>query len=109
MTFEDLGLSAELLRAVNDAGYNQPTPIQEKAIPWVLQGRDVLGCAASGSFDLGRDLPLKRAASLEPQTPARGLSALTAARGTEESDELHAASAVKGAMVRAHEGPATGM
>lgn len=49
MTFEDLGLSAEVLRAVTDAGYNQPTPIQEKAIPWVLQGRDVLGCAQTGT------------------------------------------------------------
>ncbi|MEN2988309.1 DEAD/DEAH box helicase [Tistrella sp. BH-R2-4] len=49
MTFEDLGLSAEVLRAVNDAGYTQPTPIQEKAIPWVLQGRDVLGCAQTGT------------------------------------------------------------
>ncbi len=36
MTFSDLGLSAEVLRAVSDAGYQTPTPIQQKAIPYVL-------------------------------------------------------------------------
>jgi superfamily II DNA/RNA helicase len=49
MTFSELGLGPEVLRAVEDAGYTQPTPIQEKAIPWVLQGRDVLGCAQTGT------------------------------------------------------------
>ena len=49
MTFADLGLSDELLRAVGDAGYSSPTPIQEKAIPYVLMGRDVLGCAQTGT------------------------------------------------------------
>jgi len=49
MTFEDLGLSPEVLRAVQDVGYNIPTPIQAKAIPVVLMGRDVLGCAQTGT------------------------------------------------------------
>ena len=49
MTFEDLGLSPEVLRAVQDVGYTTPTPIQEKAIPVVLMGRDVLGCAQTGT------------------------------------------------------------
>ena len=49
MTFSDLGLSAEVLRAVTDAGYETPTPIQQKAIPYVLMGRDVLGCAQTGT------------------------------------------------------------
>jgi superfamily II DNA/RNA helicase len=49
MSFSDLGLSPEVLRAVEDAGYIQPTPIQEKAIPYVLMGRDVLGCAQTGT------------------------------------------------------------
>jgi superfamily II DNA/RNA helicase len=48
-TFEDLGLSEELLRGVTDAGYIHPTPIQEQAIPIVLMGRDVLGCAQTGT------------------------------------------------------------
>ncbi len=49
MTFSDLGLSAEVLRAVSDAGYETPTPIQQKAIPYVLMGRDVLGSAQTGT------------------------------------------------------------
>lgn len=49
MTFNDLGLSEELLRAVSDAGYSEPTPIQAQAIPVVLMGRDVLGCAQTGT------------------------------------------------------------
>jgi superfamily II DNA/RNA helicase len=49
MTFSELGLGPEVLRAVEDAGYTRPTPIQEQAIPLVLQGRDVLGCAQTGT------------------------------------------------------------
>ena len=49
MKFSDLGLGPEILQAVEDAGYSQPTPIQEQAIPIVLQGRDVLGCAQTGT------------------------------------------------------------
>ncbi len=48
-SFADLGLSDELVRAVTDAGYTKPTPIQAKAIPQVLMGRDVLGCAQTGT------------------------------------------------------------
>src|ERR671931_1058893 len=49
MSFESLGLSAPVVQAVTDKGYTQPTPIQEKAIPIVLMGRDVLGCAQTGT------------------------------------------------------------
>jgi superfamily II DNA/RNA helicase len=49
MGFPELGLSPELLRAVSEAGYNEPTPIQAQAIPTVLMGRDVLGCAQTGT------------------------------------------------------------
>ncbi|MGE0745829.1 MAG: DEAD/DEAH box helicase [Rhodospirillales bacterium] len=49
MSFEDLGLSPETLRAVQEAGYVNPTPIQEQAIPQVLRGRDILGCAQTGT------------------------------------------------------------
>ena len=59
MTFNDLGLSAELLRAVSEQGYSQPTPIQAKAIPLVLQGRDVLAGAQTGTGKTaGFTLPL---------------------------------------------------
>ncbi len=48
-SFADLGLLPNLLRAVGDAGYTEPTPIQVQAIPYVLAGRDVLGCAQTGT------------------------------------------------------------
>lgn len=48
-TFADLGLGEGILRAVADAGYEKPTPIQQKAIPYVLMGRDILGCAQTGT------------------------------------------------------------
>ncbi len=49
ITFADLGLSDEIVKAVTESGYTIPTPIQEKAIPVVLMGRDVLGCAQTGT------------------------------------------------------------
>ena len=49
MNFNELGLSPELLQAITDTGYTTPTPIQEQAIPVVAQGRDVLGCAQTGT------------------------------------------------------------
>ncbi|HYM31669.1 MAG TPA: DEAD/DEAH box helicase [Candidatus Cybelea sp.] len=49
MGFQDLGLGPEVLKAVSDAGYTQPTPIQEQAVPYVLMGRDVLGTAQTGT------------------------------------------------------------
>ena len=48
-TFQDLGLSPTILSAVNDSGYNTPTPIQWRAIPEVLKGNDVLGIAQTGT------------------------------------------------------------
>jgi superfamily II DNA/RNA helicase len=47
--FKDLGLKPEILRAIEERGYTTPTPIQEMAIPYVLMGRDVLGCAQTGT------------------------------------------------------------
>ena len=49
MLFRDLGLSAELLRAVEKKGYDEATPIQQQAIPLVLEGRDVLAGAQTGT------------------------------------------------------------
>jgi superfamily II DNA/RNA helicase len=49
MSFADLGLSDELLRAVADSGYADPTPIQRAAIPSVLMGRDLVGIAQTGT------------------------------------------------------------
>ena len=49
MSFADLGLSDELLRAVSDSGYGEPTPIQRGVIPSVLMGRDLVGIAQTGT------------------------------------------------------------
>jgi len=59
MSFESLGLSADLLRAVSDKGYSEPTPIQKQAIPLVLEGRDLMGGAQTGTGKTaGFTLPL---------------------------------------------------
>jgi ATP-dependent RNA helicase RhlE len=49
MSFAELGLETGLLKAVQDLGYTYPTPIQEQAIPLALTGRDLLGCAQTGT------------------------------------------------------------
>ena len=49
MSFESLGLTAPILKALNDCAYRQPTPIQKQAIPPALEGKDVLGCAQTGT------------------------------------------------------------
>jgi ATP-dependent RNA helicase RhlE len=49
MTFKELGVIDPILRALKDLGYTQPTPIQEQSIPILLQGKDLLGCAQTGT------------------------------------------------------------
>ena len=49
MNFKDLGLSSEILMTIKELGYETPTPIQEKAIPYALQGRDLVGSAQTGT------------------------------------------------------------
>jgi ATP-dependent RNA helicase RhlE len=53
MLFEDLSLSKSIQRAVFEQGYTQPTPIQEQSIPLVLAGRDLIGCAQTGTGKTG--------------------------------------------------------
>lgn len=49
MLFKDLNIIEPILKAVEEAGYEKPTPIQEKSIPRILEGRDILGCAQTGT------------------------------------------------------------
>ena len=49
MSFAELGLIPELLKAVEDAGYTEPTPIQRQAIPTIIAGKDVMGGAQTGT------------------------------------------------------------
>ena len=59
MSFDALGLSAELLRAISDQGYSEPTPVQRQAIPVILEGRDLMAGAQTGTGKTaGFTLPL---------------------------------------------------
>lgn len=78
MSFNTLGLSAELLRAVGEQGYSEPTPIQRKAIPVILEGRDVMGGAQTGTGKTaGFTLPLLQRLNGKPiQNGRRPIRAL---------------------------------
>ena len=72
MSFNDLGLSAELLRAVSEQGYTTPTPIQRQAIPLILEGRDVMAGAQTGTGKTaGFTLPLLQRLSQRPAGKGR--------------------------------------
>ena len=67
MSFDSLGLSTELLRAISEKGYSQPTPIQSQAIPVILEGRDILAGAQTGTGKTaGFTLPLLQRLGLNP-------------------------------------------
>ncbi len=77
MSFESLGLSAELLRALVERGYNKPTPIQSRAIPVILEGRDVLAAAQTGTGKTaGFTLPLLQRLAAQPARQHRRPRAL---------------------------------
>ena len=77
-TFHDLGLDSKLLKSVTEAGYENPTPIQERAIPPVLEGRDVMGLAQTGTGKTAAfGLPLIHQLLAHPGKPvARSVKAL---------------------------------
>jgi ATP-dependent RNA helicase RhlE len=78
MSFDTLGLSAELLRAINEQGYTEPTPVQSKAIPAILEGKDVMAGAQTGTGKTaGFTLPLLQRLSENPHNgPRRPIRAL---------------------------------
>ncbi len=72
MSFSTLGLSAELLRAIAEKGYSEPTPIQSQAIPVILEGRDILGAAQTGTGKTaGFTLPLLQRLNTLPRNEGR--------------------------------------
>jgi len=78
MSFESLGLVAELVRAVSEQGYSEPTPIQLQAIPLILKGHDIMGGAQTGTGKTaGFTLPLLQRLSTQIQSqkqrPVRAL------------------------------------
>ena len=77
MSFQSLGLSDALLKAISKKGYATPSPIQEKAIPPVLEGRDVLASAQTGTGKTaGFTLPLLHYLSENPKAKFRPIRAL---------------------------------
>jgi ATP-dependent RNA helicase RhlE len=71
MSFDKLGLSAELLRAVADQGYSEPTPVQSQAIPVIIKGKDILAGAQTGTGKTaGFTLPLLQ--HLSDSIPGKG-------------------------------------
>lgn len=72
MTFHNLGLSTDLLRAVAEQGYTEPTPIQQQAIPAVLQGHDIFASAQTGTGKTaGFTLPMLHRLSASNPSPGR--------------------------------------
>lgn len=74
MKFQDLRLSEPLLRAIGEKGYTDPTPIQQQAIPPVLEGRDLQGCAQTGTGKTAAfTLPMLQLLAAEPAPKGRRL------------------------------------
>lgn len=72
MKFQDLGLSEPLLRAIGEKGYTDPTPIQQQAILPVLEGRDLQGCAQTGTGKTAAfTLPILQLLAAEPAARGR--------------------------------------
>lgn len=77
MSFDQLGLSEPLMRAVANKGYTSPSPIQKKAIPVILQGKDVLASAQTGTGKTaGFTLPILQLLSKHPPQKRRPIRAL---------------------------------
>ena len=77
MTFQELNLTEPLLRAVTEKGYRTPTPIQQQAIPPALAGRDLLGCAQTGTGKTAAfTLPILQHLAAEPVRGRRPVRAL---------------------------------
>jgi ATP-dependent RNA helicase RhlE len=90
MTFSTLGLSAPLLRAVLEQGYDTPTPIQTQAIPVVLRGDDLLASAQTGTGKTaGFTLPLLQRLADEPRAKSNHVKVLILAPTRELAAQIH--------------------
>jgi ATP-dependent RNA helicase RhlE len=90
MSFKSLGLSESLVKAVHAQGYDSPTPIQTKAIPSILQGRDVLASAQTGTGKTaGFTLPMLQLLSTHSQKNYRSPRALVLTPTRELAAQVH--------------------
>ena len=77
MKFKELGLSDDLSRALKDKGYSKPTPIQTKAIPAILSGKDIMAAAQTGTGKTaGFTLPILQLLSDKPKIKSNRVRAL---------------------------------
>ena len=103
MKFEELNLLPPILKALESEGYEQPTPIQEQAIPLLLKGRDLLGCAQTGTgktaafaipilqlLQLEKEQQREKAAQAAAQADS-GTEAAPAGTAAEAPDAVHSA------------------
>ena len=90
MSFQSLGLSDALLKAISKKGYETPSPIQEKAIPPVMEGRDVLASAQTGTGKTaGFTLPILHYLSENPKEKFRPIRALILTPTRELAAQVH--------------------
>ncbi len=91
MSFNNLNLSANLLDALSQVGYTTPTPIQKQAIPPILEGKDIFGCAQTGTGKTAAfALPILQ--MMEPESPITGkrkIRALVLAPTRELAIQIH--------------------
>jgi ATP-dependent RNA helicase RhlE len=91
MSFQSLGLSKALLKAINNQGYSAPSPIQEKAIPLILKGKDILASAQTGTGKTaGFTLPMLQRLSQGQSQKRRKVRALIITPTRELAAQVHA-------------------
>ena len=91
MSFQSLGLSKALLKAINNQGYTEPSPIQEKAIPLILKGKDILASAQTGTGKTaGFTLPMLQRLSQGQSQKRRKVRALIITPTRELAAQVHA-------------------
>ncbi len=95
MNFEQFSLGKSINSGIKSAGYSVPTPIQQQALPFALQGRDILGLAMTGTGKTAAFiLPILRRLSGMPRS--RKVRALVVAPTRELAEQIHQAAVVLG-------------
>jgi ATP-dependent RNA helicase RhlE len=90
LNFASLNLCKPLLSSLDNIGYEKPTPIQEEAIPYLLEGRDVLGCAQTGTGKTAAfSLPILHILAGKPRNGARKIRALILCPTRELAAQIH--------------------
>ena len=90
MDFTSLNLCQPLLDALDEIGYASPTPIQAQAIPDLIEGRDILGCAQTGTGKTAAfALPILDALAKDPRTDPRRIRALMMCPTRELAAQIH--------------------